>query len=72
MKDGSKYAGEWREDEIHGWGTANYGNGEIYIGSFLEGKRQGRGTMRYATGAVASGIWLDGTLRPKVIEEPTQ
>ena len=58
--DGTKYAGEWKDDKSHGEGTETYANGDKYIGEWKDGKRNGQGTFTYADGKVKKGIWEKG------------
>ena len=41
--DGSKYVGNWVNDEKQGFGTYHYVNGDIYEGDWYENKRHGQG-----------------------------
>jgi hypothetical protein len=41
--DGSKYVGNWVNDEKQGFGTYYYVNGDIYEGDWYENKRHGQG-----------------------------
>ena len=36
--DGSKYVGEWEDDNYHGHGTYTYASGSKYIGEYRDGK----------------------------------
>ena len=50
-KDGSLrkiYAGEWKDDKMHGRGTYNYKNADVYIGEWQNGQRAGVGVCTYA------------------------
>jgi len=58
--DGTKYAGEWKDDKSHGEGTETYANGDKYIGEWKDGKRNGQGAFTYADGKVKKGIWENG------------
>jgi len=41
----SFYEGEWKFDQMDGFGKLVLTTGEIYIGQFVKGKRQGRGKL---------------------------
>ena len=47
MRDGSKYAGEFVDGEIHGNGTRLYDDGTEYIGMFVKGEKNGYGEITY-------------------------
>ena len=55
--DGSKYIGEWKDDEMHGQGTYTYANGDKYVGEYKDGTRHGLGTYTSAGGEVIKGLW---------------
>lgn len=60
-KDGSLrkiYAGEWRDDKMHGRGTFNYKNSDVYIGEWQADQRAGVGVCTYADGSYYEGEWL--------------
>jgi len=48
--EGSKYVGEWKDDQSHGQGTKTYANGDKYVGEFNDGKAKGKGAYTYANG----------------------
>ena len=49
--DGTKYVGEWKDDEYHGHGAIIYPNEDKYVGEFKDDKRHGRGTYTNADGS---------------------
>ena len=53
--DGSKYVGEWKDDQSHGQGTKSYANGDKYVGEFKDGKAKGKGAYTYANGDKTAG-----------------
>ena len=36
LASGSKYVGEWRDDDYHGQGTYTYADGAKYVGEFRD------------------------------------
>ena len=56
---GSKYVGEFRDNEFNGQGTFKYSSGTEYIGEFKNGKFNGQGILTYADGTVEDGFWKD-------------
>ena len=57
--DGSKYVGEWKDDQSHGQGTKSYANGDKYVGEFKDGKAKGKGAYTYANGDKTSGEFTE-------------
>ena len=55
--DGTKYVGEWKNDQSHGQGTETYANGDKYVGQWKNGKYPGQGIKTYAEGRVEKGEW---------------
>jgi len=55
--DGTKYIGEWKDDQSHGQGTETYANGDKYVGQWMEGKYHGQGIKTYADGTIEKGKW---------------
>lgn len=41
--NGTKYVGEKKDKNFHGFGTLTFPNGEVYEGEFKENKRDGYG-----------------------------
>src|SRR3990167_354977 len=62
-----EYAGEWKENKCHGWGTLYYyqQNRRIalltnrFVGTFSMGARNGIGTFFYADGSKYEGEWVE-------------
>jgi len=40
----TKYAGDWKDDKRHGYGTYIWSNGSLYSGEWVDDKREGHGT----------------------------
>ncbi|MDG2406537.1 MAG: hypothetical protein P8M25_16855, partial [Paracoccaceae bacterium] len=57
--DGSKYAGEFRDDRPNGQGTWTYSNGNKYVGEFRDGNYYGQGTFTFADGSKYIGEFRD-------------
>ena len=57
--DGSKYVGEWKDDQSHGQGTKTYANGDKYVGEFQNGKAKGKGAYTYANGDKTLGEFTE-------------
>lgn len=55
--DGSRYEGEWHNNQPHGKGIKTYKDGAQYSGDFRQGLRAGKGTMRWTNGMEFSGEW---------------
>jgi hypothetical protein len=48
--NGDRYAGEWKNDMMEGYGEYHFFFGDVYRGYFLEGKKaSNRGTLEYGT-----------------------
>ena len=60
--DGTKYVGDWKDDQSHGQGTETYTNGDRYVGNWKEGKYHGFGVKTYADGRVEEGQWENNEL----------
>ena len=57
---GSKYVGEYKNDEMHGEGTYTWAGGAKYVGKFKYGERHGAGNFITPDGRVTSAIGADG------------
>lgn len=55
---GARYRGEWKFDEMCGFGTMFYGNGCQYVGEFAHNQRTGSGVFTGANGDRYEGEWL--------------
>ena len=58
--DGTKYEGEFKDDNINGQGTMTFANGAKYEGEFKDDNFHGQGTYTYADGDKEVGEWKDG------------
>jgi len=47
MRDGTKYAGQFLNGEITGFGVKQFNDGRVYQGEFLEGEMHGQGVLMY-------------------------
>ncbi|KAH3744687.1 phosphatidylinositol-4-phosphate 5-kinase [Pelomyxa schiedti] len=61
-RDGSRYEGRWKDDEMHGNGTFTWPNGDVYAGPWRHNAKQNGAdcTYRLASGEVyeiKSGSW---------------
>ncbi|MBT6202038.1 MAG: PEGA domain-containing protein [Bacteroidetes Order II. Incertae sedis bacterium] len=54
---GETWAGEWRNDELHGQGTWTGANGEKYVGEWKDGEKHGKGKWTSADGQTYVGEW---------------
>ena len=48
-KNGNKYEGNYKNNELHGLGIYNY-NGFEYRGEYKNGKRHGEGILKWPSG----------------------
>ena len=53
LKDGTLYEGEVFADIPHGYGKAEYKNGDVYKGYWNRGQRSGQGVLIYNNGSVS-------------------
>ena len=58
--DGSKYVGEWKNNQEHGQGTFTSSDGGKYVGGWKDGLMHGRGTVYHLDGSVERGTWRNG------------
>merc|ERR1719491_939979 len=56
---GSKYKGQWRGQQWHGYGTFSRPNGQIYQGQFVENRAHGRGKLKAPNGSTYDGEWVE-------------
>tara|TARA_Y100001935_G_scaffold247757_1_gene244065 strand:+ start:520 stop:924 length:405 start_codon:yes stop_codon:yes gene_type:complete len=64
--DGSKYIGEWKDDEMHGQGTYTYANGDKYLGGWKDNKFHGQGIFTWANGNNERGYYMNGIFVPNI------
>jgi hypothetical protein len=57
--DGTKYVGEFRDDEKSGHGSLTLPNGETYVGEFRDNEKNGQGTYTWPSGATYVGEFRD-------------
>jgi hypothetical protein len=57
--DGSKYDGEYGNNQRNGQGTLTFANGDKYAGESNDGKENGQGTYTFADGDEYVGEWKD-------------
>ena len=50
MVNGTKYVGEFKENQMNGQGTLIYTDGTKYVGEFKENQMNGQGTLTYKDG----------------------
>jgi len=60
--DGSKYSGEWNEDQSNGFGLEKYPNGSFYVGGFKNDARHGYGEFAISPEMSYSGQWEHGQM----------
>jgi len=56
---GSKYEGDWVEDQSNGKGKLTHANGDIYEGDWINDKANGEGSYIHANGMKYVGQWKD-------------
>ncbi|CAI9734557.1 Hypothetical predicted protein [Octopus vulgaris] len=54
-----QYAGGWKNNKTHGYGSHFYHSDEYYEGEWYCGKRSGWGRMYYNDGGIYEGEWYD-------------
>jgi hypothetical protein len=60
--DGSKYCGEWNNDQPNGFGLEKYQNGSFYAGGFKNDARHGFGEFAATPEMSYSGQWEGGQM----------
>ena len=62
--DGARYAGEWSEGYMDGWGTYTWPapGGASYVGSFRANERAGLGIVTHADRRRDAGVWRAGRI----------
>ncbi len=66
--NGTKYVGEFRNDQRHGTGTFTYPDGAKYEGEFANNEKNGHGTFTWPNGAKYVGAFARGTANGRGIE----
>lgn len=46
MASGDEYAGDFVNDQFHGYSLYKYANGDTYCGDYLKGKKNGNGVLK--------------------------
>ena len=65
-RDGSYYAGHWKNGKRHGKGTFFQKAEQFcFVGHFVDGKMHGRGEMRRKGAARQVGLWVNGKFEEK-------
>jgi hypothetical protein len=59
-EDGSKYVGNFKNDNVHGYGRLIYPEGDYYEGEFLNGKFDKHGVYGRLSGIIYKGEWRNG------------
>ncbi|WP_116106303.1 MORN repeat-containing protein [Lewinella sp. IMCC34191] len=59
LSSGSRYQGEWKNNQKHGFGEFHWPDGAYYEGEFEEDERSGEGTYHFPGGEVFVGEWDD-------------
>ena len=63
--EGHVYEGQFDNNEINGFGTFKWKNGDSYTGNMLNGKMDGKGKYRYNNAVVYEGIYKNGVKQGK-------
>ena len=58
--DGRSYAGEWKDNEMEGFGVYLWPDGKRYEGYFVDDKKHGYGIYSWADKRVYEGWWMQG------------
>ena len=59
LNTGSRYKGEWLDNQRHGEGAFYWADGEYYVGNYSSDKRNGLGTYYWPNGEKYVGQWKD-------------
>ncbi len=62
FNNGDIYDGEWSNNEINGYGTMKYKNGNKYEGEWLNGKKHGKGKCIFDNGDIYNGEWSNAKM----------
>ena len=60
LKEGHKYEGDFKNNEINGIGIFRWKNGDVYEGEMTDGKMNGHGVYTYANGQIYDGEYVNG------------
>ena len=58
--EGHKYEGQFKNNNIEGWGAFFWKNGDRYEGQVKDGKIHGKGKYYYKNGNVFEGVFVNG------------
>ena len=58
-RDGSKYEGHWKNDQVNGYGRLIHSTGESYTGDWINNMAQGRGAFDHYNGSKYVGEWYE-------------
>ena len=58
--DKGMYIGDFQEDEMHGNGCFQFGDGSEFVGEFYKGLQHGEGLLTTADGTEMYGEWQHG------------
>ena len=64
--DGRCYAGQYLNDQKHGYGTFSWPNGSQFVGEWEDGMQHGQGVYFDENGVATYGVWEKGN-RVKVL-----
>jgi hypothetical protein len=59
MPDGSRYVGQFKDDQFNGQGTYSWPDNSRYSGQFLNGSFHGKGTYTWSDGKRFVGEWRE-------------
>ncbi len=60
LKEGHEYEGQFKKNQIEGWGVFFWKNGDKYEGQMKNGKLNGKGKYYYNNGNIFEGIFVNG------------
>ena len=60
LKEGHKYEGQFKNNQIEGWGVLLWKYGDRYEGQVKDGKMHGKGKYYYKDGKIYEGIFVNG------------
>ena len=59
LREGYRYAGQFKDGRFHGYGTLAHNNGGKYVGGWKKGQYNGQGTLIFPSGGKYVGGWKD-------------